>query len=209
MIRLVSFDLDGTLIPGTTTSLLLAKKLGHFNQALKLEEQLRLGLINSTKVADETALLLRGVPLNDVRGVYESAPRISNVGEVVDALHEAGATVILGSITWSFFVRMFADQYGFDDYCGTAMEIVDGRLSGVIEAYCTEIDKLKFFLETRDRLGVASEESVAVGDSKSDHPIFRSAGISVALNADQETRSIADLSIDTGDLSDVLRLLPI
>jgi phosphoserine phosphatase len=97
----------------------------------------------------------------------------------------------------------FAD-FGFDSYCGTSVKIRNDTLSGEIESYCTERDKLQFFINICQNLNISKSDTIAIGDSKSDHPIFRDAGKSVALNADIETRKLATYSINTQNLLDIL-----
>jgi len=101
-------------------------------------------------------------------------------------------------------VRPFAIKYGFDSYCGTEMKIRNNVLTGELENVCTEKDKLQFFLDTCRSYNVPETETIAIGDSRSDHPIFREAGRSIALNADVETKKLATYSVDTDNLLDVL-----
>ena len=84
------------------------------------------------------------------------------------------------------------------------MTMRDGVLTGEIESYCTAQDKLRFFLNTCASFGILVSDTVAIGDSKSDHPVFQMAGKSIALNADEETKKIATHSIDTDNLLDIL-----
>ena len=170
--RLVLFDLDGTLMPGTSTTLYLAEQLGHLDQVTRLEEEYRAGQIDNTKVAIETGALLGGVLLSDIEELFRKAPNIRNIGETVSHLQRNGFAVVLGSITWSFFVRLFALEFGFDGYCGTDMDQRDGALTGRVTNVCTERDKLSFFLDRRDKLGIPNDRTVAVGDSRSDHLVF-------------------------------------
>jgi phosphoserine phosphatase len=47
----------------------------------------------------------------------------------------------------------------------------------------------------------------AVGDSRSDVPLFERVGMSIALNATPDARAAATHALDTEDLRDVLALL--
>ena len=204
MVSLVCFDLDGTLIPGTSTSLFLAEKLGHGQNAMALEQRYRNNEINNLQIADGSAGFFQGVTLATINQYYRAVPKIQNIGAVVDWLHERQIAVILASITWSFFVEMFASEFGFDSFCGTEMEIDDGVLAGKVKNYCTEFDKLEFFLKACEAKGISPEDALAVGDSRSDHPVFRASGASVALNADRRTQMLATHSLITDDLLDLL-----
>ena len=204
--RLVMFDLDGTLMPGTSTTLYLAEQLGHGNQVARLEQEYRTGKIDNTAIAIQTSSLFEGVPLSDIEALFRKAPKIANIEETITHLRQDKCIVVLGSITWSFFVKLFADEYGFDGYCGTYMASSEGKLTGQVVSVCTEHDKLSFFLAWRDFLGIPSDQTAAIGDSRSDHLVFQQAGLAVALNADAATRQLATVSLDTNDLMDVARL---
>lgn len=204
---LVSIDLDGTLIPGASTVQLLAHALGHEAQAEEAEKAYQDGTWDNIRLADELGKYLTGIPLSTIRRVYEQAPRIGGIYETIDALHRKGAHVLLASVTWKFFVEMFAEEYGFDDCCGTPMVINDGVLTGRVVSYFTEFDKAEYFTRTLRTLGLAAARSVAVGDSRSDREVFKAAGVSIAINADRTTRSLADHAIETTDLRDILSLV--
>jgi phosphoserine phosphatase len=158
-------------------------------------------------VAQLTARQFQGVSLDEINRLYARIPRIANIKATIDTLKERGVVVVLASITWRFFVEIFAKDYGFDSCCGTGMKIKDDILTGEIANYCTEQDKLQFFLAACRSRGIALSETIAIGDSRSDHPIFREAGKSIALNADENTKKIATYSLDTGNLLDVLPLI--
>ena len=204
---LVSIDLDGTLIPGSSTARVLAHALGHEPQAEEAYRAFQDGALDSSRLADELGKYLAGIPLSTIRRVYEQTPRIGGIHETVDALHHRGAHVVLASVTWKFFVEMFAGEYGFDDCCGTPMVINDGVLTGRVASYFTEFDKAEYFTRSLGRLGLTGKQSVAVGDSWSDREVFKVAGKSIAINADRPTRSLADHAIDATDLRDILSLI--
>ncbi len=201
---LVSIDLDGTLIPQTSTVQVLARALGHEPQAEEAERAYQDGTWDNIRLADELGQYLARVSLSTIRSVYERTPRIDGIHETVDALHEKGAYVLLASVTWRFFVEMFAAEYGFDDCCGTPMVVDDGVLTGRVASYFTEFDKAEYFKRSLGQLGLAAEQSIAIGDSRSDRELFKAAGVSIAINADQTTRSLADHAIETTDLRDIL-----
>ena len=207
MIKLACFDLDGTLVTGTTTFNFVAEKLGFLDIVLKYEEDIRLGYLDNREAARGTASLFKGVSTDTINALLADIPRIANIDFVVSELTKRGIMVALASIQWSFLVEPFVAEYGFDSYCGTGMKIRDGILTGEIENYCTALDKQRYFLDFCKSNNIPASDTVAIGDSKSDHLVFQVAGKSIALNADEETRNLATYSIDTNNLSDILPLL--
>jgi len=207
MIRLACFDLDGTLTR-TDTFRFVAEKLGFLDLVLHFEEELKSGRLKDNKqVALDTALKFKDVSLDTVKELLSGIPEISNIGPTVSGLKEQGIVPVLASIQWTFLVEPFAVKYGFNDYYGTVMETTDGVLTGEIKSYCTSEDKLRFFLRTCDSLDFPLRDTVAIGDSRSDHPVFRSAGKTIALNADAETKMMATHFIDTLNMLDILKFL--
>jgi phosphoserine phosphatase len=115
--------------------------------------------------------------------------------------------VLLATITWRFAAEVLQERHGFAAVCGTELTVVDGILGGEVCRYFEEDDKLRFVEEWCAERGIPLADVAAVGDSRSDLPLFRRTGRSVALNATPEARRSATCSIDTEDLRDVLPLL--
>jgi len=200
----VVFDLDGTLLRGTSVSLLSAEWLGRGEVIESLERRFRAGEISNSEVADTSAGWFAGVSPEEVWVALESAPWIDGIEETVSALLAADCRVLLGTVTWRFVAEMVQRRYGFHAVSGTEMEIDDGLLSGRVTRYFDEFDKLRFVEEWCRDHGYSLEQAAAVGDSRSDVPLFERAGCAIALNATADAKAAADIAIDTDFLPDVL-----
>ncbi len=203
----VVFDLDGTLLRGTTVSLLLAKWLGRTSEIADLERAFHANEISNSVVADTSAGWLAGRSVNDAWHVLEEGPWIGGMAQTFQALASAGANLLLGTITWSFAAEMLRKRHGFAAVSGTEMYIADGVLSGEVSRHFDEHDKLRFVENWCEQNGYSMGEVAAVGDSRSDVPLFHRAGMSIALNATPNARAVASHALDTENLSDVLDLL--
>jgi phosphoserine phosphatase len=64
--RVICFDLDGTLVRGTSVSRHLAERFGQGEQMAELERRYAAGEISNSVVAEEQARSYRGVPLPQV-----------------------------------------------------------------------------------------------------------------------------------------------
>jgi phosphoserine phosphatase len=203
----VVFDLDGTLLHGTTVSLLLAEWLGQAAEITELERAFHAHEISNRVVADTSAGWLAGKSTAEAWRVLTNGHWIDGMAETFRALDAAGASLLLGTITWSFAAEMLRDRYGFAAVSGTEMQASNGVLSGTVSRYFDEHDKVRFVEEWCAQNRFSMSQVAAIGDSRSDVPLFRRAGMSIALNATPDARAAAAHVLDTEDLRDVLALL--
>ena len=71
-----------------------------------------------------------------------------------------------------------------------------------------EHDKRNFVERYCIARSIPMEHCIAIGDSRSDIPLFGAVGFSIALNATPDARAVATVAIDTDDLADILTLIP-
>ncbi len=205
--HVVVFDLDGTLLRGTTVSLLFAQWVGREGEIAELERAFGAHEISNSVVADTSAGWLSGRSVAETWGVLRDGPWIEGMAETFRALTVARVSLLLGTVTWRFAAEMLRERHGFAAVSGTEMLSVEGVLSGVVSRYFDEHDKLRWVEGWCAQNGYAMSQVAAVGDSRSDLPLFRRVGLSIALNATPDARAAATHVLDTGDLRDVLALL--
>jgi len=203
----VVFDLDGTLLRGTTVSLLLAQWLGQTSAITELERAFHAHEISNSVVADTSAGWLAGKSVAEAWRVLEDGSWIDGMTETFQVLTTAGVSLLLGTITWSFAAEMLRERYGFQAASGTEMQAPDGVLSGVVSRYFDEHDKLRFVEDWCAQNGYSMSQVAAIGDSRSDVPLFQRVGMSIALNATPDAQAVATHVLDTENLRDVLALL--
>jgi phosphoserine phosphatase len=203
----VVFDLDGTLLRGTTVSLLLAQWLGRGEEIAELERAFHAHEISNSVIADTSAAWFEGCHIADVWRVLADGPWIGGMAETLQTLGDAGINLLLGTITLRFAAEMLRERHGFAAVSGTEMAANDGVLSGVVSRYFDEHDKLRFVQDWCAEHGYSMSQVAAVGDSRSDVPLFREVGLSIALNATPDAQATATHRVDTDDLRDLLMLL--
>ncbi len=203
----VAFDLDGTLLRGTSVSMMLAEWLGRTAEIAELERAFHAHEISNSVVADISAGWFAGQHIDDVWRVLAKGPWIAGMAETLQTLTTSGTSILLGTITWSFAAEMLRKPYGFAAVSGTEMQAADGVLSGTVNRYFDEHDKARFVEEWCAQSGYLISQVAAVGDSRSDIPLFRRVGLSIALNATPDAQKAATHVLDTDDLHDVLMLL--
>jgi phosphoserine phosphatase len=204
-IRAVTFDLDGTLIVGTSADAHLGRALGFMEDILEWDRQYVAGAISVKEFAEKDAAHYLGRKKTDMFPILASAPVISGIRETVDRLHAERMLVLLGTVAWAFTAEHFRKEYGFDASSGTvAGEDASGVFNGVIEKHFDEYDKVEWVEDLCRKKNISMNEVAAVGDSRSDIPLFEKVGLAIALNATAKAREAADISLGADDLSVVL-----
>jgi phosphoserine phosphatase len=206
--KAICFDLDGTLLRGTTVSRLLGEHLGYTAEIEDLERRFAAHEISNTVVADSSARHFRGFTRKAMWEVLAGGTWIRGIGETINALRARELRLLLTTVTWSFAGEYLVDRYGFDASSGTRMgEATDGQLLGYVERYCDEFGKLAFVEADAVECGWTLSDYLAIGDSRSDVPLFQRAGFSIALNATAEARRVATVGVDCDDLREILPIV--
>lgn len=206
--RLACFDLDGTLVRGTSVSQHLADQLGQGEQMAELERLYAAGEISNAVVAEAQARSYRGIRLAEIVAKLSTIPCIRGIDPVLLSLRERGIESILGTVAWSFAAEEFRRRHGFAAVSGTEAELRDDVPTGVVKRHFDEWDKVAFVRSHCEANGVELSECIAVGDSRSDVPLFQAVGFSIALNATTQAREAATVALDTEELTDVLDVIP-
>ncbi|MFC8517572.1 HAD family hydrolase [Streptomyces sp. NPDC057257] len=206
MARLHLFDLDGTLLRGTTSPVEISRQLGLEAEAVALDEAISAGLIGPPEYAAEVYALWAHLTEAHVTAAFEGAPWLERIREVWAEIREQGEYCAVVSLSPSFFVERLIG-WGAHAAFGSRFpavpfsEPVDP--AGVLSAAAK--------VEIADRLcaefGVTRADCIAYGDSLSDRDLFGAVPVSVAVNADRHLAGLATHSYMGGDLWDAYELV--
>jgi phosphoserine phosphatase len=202
--------MDGTLVRGTTALAHLGAWIGHEANIDGLEARLARGEISDREVAEDHARFYRGVALADAVEAMSGIASIDDIAIGVEMLRQRSVEVLIATVSWSFAARGLADLWGFSDVCGADLELdqASGVFTGRVARHFAPEDKAAFVAEHCRRLGIAMEQVVAIGDSRSDLPLFQAVGFSVALNATSDARAAASTSVEGPSFLTALRAVP-
>ncbi|MFC8351084.1 HAD family hydrolase [Streptomyces sp. NPDC057280] len=203
----VFFDVDGTLVPGTSSSVFLAGFLGHQEELAKAEDAYASGALDNRQVSELDAAGWAGVFEDQVSGWLDRLPLVSGITETVTWCRRNGLVPMLATLAWSPVGSYLTDRFGFHGFSGPRLETAEGRFTGRVACHFDEYDKRDCALAQARELGLASRSCAAVGDSRSDLPLFASVGLSVAFNASARAREEATVTVDDDDLRGVLPVL--
>lgn len=173
-VRLVAFDLDGTLIHGPTICETLAEPLGKLSRMREFEQ---LRDVAQLRAARQEMLTWYGEPLNALCEQLTDVAIAPGADEAFELLARRGVQTAIVSITWSFAVEWFARRFGAGAWIGT------GAQSGEIQHFWPS-DKPVWLARHAGALGIDMSEVAAVGDSHGDVPMLASVGHPFYVGAD-------------------------
>ena len=137
------------------------------------------------------------------------APCIDDIREGVEQLAARGVDAVLCTVAWSFVAQCVADRFGFTAVSGAVMQVDgDGLLAGRVAQYFEPEDKVAFLRDYCESRDLSMSQVVAIGDGRSDLPMFDAAGFSVGLNASPAARAAASVAVDSHSFLDALRAVP-
>jgi HAD superfamily phosphoserine phosphatase-like hydrolase len=195
-VRLVVFDLDGTLLRGRTICEVVADGLGRSDRMRALEAADSQREIVAAR--EEMATWYRDVEPDHLRSLCLDAELAPGAIEGCELLRDCGMDLAIASITWTFGVEAIADMLDVERCLGTALH-ADGRIDHVFAE-----DKASWIEE----LGVAHDEIAAVGDSTRDLRMLDVVGLPIFVG----TRRIDGLPAGTvhlpaADIRDVAQAI--
>jgi HAD superfamily phosphoserine phosphatase-like hydrolase len=181
-VRLVAFDLDGTLLRGPTICEVLADKFGRLDRMHAIEQLRDIADISAAR--EEMLDWYGDVPLAELCAELERVEIAPGAADAFRMLASRDVPAVIVSVTWAFAVEWFARRFGARAWVGTR---VTG--TGSIDHFWPH-DKPVWLSEYASDLGIKLEEVAAVGDSHGDlpmlsivgHPVFVGAQLPVAIS---------------------------
>ena len=206
MARLHLFDLDGTLLHGSTAPLEISRQLGLEAETVELDQAIAAGRIEPSEFATRVHALWAQLTDAHVAAAFAAAPWLSRIEEVWTAIRERGDYCAVISLSPSFFVERLT-QWGAHAAYGSRFpalpftEPVDP--AGILSAAA----KVRIAGRLCAEFGIRRADCVAYGDSLSDKDLFDAVPVSVAVNADQHLADRATHSYTGRDLWDAYELV--
>ncbi|WP_367322013.1 HAD family hydrolase [Streptomyces sp. HUAS ZL42] len=206
MTRLHLFDLDGTLLYGTTSPVEISRQLGLEEETVALDQAISAGLIGPPEYAEQVYALWSDLTPEHVAAAFEGAPWLTRIREVWAEIRQQGDYCAVVSLSPSFFVQRLLD-WGAHAAHGSRFpaipftEPVDP--AGVLSAAA----KVRIADRLCEEFGVTRADCVAYGDSLSDKDLFGVVPVSVAVNADRHLAGLATHTYAGEDLWDAYELV--
>lgn len=171
-IRLVVFDLDGTLTPVDSLWRYLHQAFGTWDQGKVASRKYRRGEISYTQWAEIDAACWAGMPLSKVDRVIEDIPYRDGAKEVFQELKKREVTTAIVSAGLSLLADRAARDLGADCVFSNELETNDGHLTGRIKVKVAVNNKREIIEQIADQFSLPLRKVALVGDRSFDlsHP---------------------------------------
>ena len=206
LIRLVVFDLDGTLTTVDSLWRYLHEALGTWEHGRVAAQRYRNGEISYRQWAETDASFWAGAPLPKVRRIIRHIPYREGAVEVFRDLKEKGVKIVILSAGLSILAEKAASDLGADLAIANELRTNDGRLTGEIDVKVSVDNKEEIVRQIASTLKVPLREVALVGDRGFD--LANQECLKIAfVPKDEIARREADFVIEDGDLRAILQYL--
>jgi len=206
LIRLVVFDLDGTLTTVDSLWRYLHEALGTWEQGRVAAERYSNGEISYREWAETDARSWAGAPLPRVRKIIDGIPYREGVEEVFKDLKNRGIKIVILSAGLSLFAEKAARDLGADLAIANELQTDDGRLTGKIDVKVAVDNKREIVSQVASTLQIPLREIALVGDREFD--LANEECLKIAfMPKDEMARHEADYVVEDGDLRAILQYL--
>lgn len=207
-LRLVVFDVDGTLTKVASSWQFLHEKLGTWDKDRRYAEQFFQGAITYEDWARLDASLWAGLKFEAVQKIVDSLPYTKGAREVITTLRSGGLKVVLISAGLSLVTERIKREMEVDDSLANDLKVENGFLTGHVEVNVSVDNKDAVLGRMLEKFNLGMDECAAVGDDETQIFLFEKVGLSIAFNPRSwVVEERADVVIKGDDLRRVLPYL--
>jgi phosphoserine phosphatase len=195
------FDMDGTLLRGTSASIELARHAGVSEQVHLLEKLSAAGELSNVEFHRRTHPLWQRLTEEVIDTAFVQAPWIGHLRTVFDDIERRGETAVVVSMSPLFFVERLT-RWGAKRVFASHNPIG----ADFAEAHILEDEDKVHIVERLIGDGFDRDRVVAYGDSYTDLPLFRTGLRTVAVNATPALEKLATARYRGDDLREAYAL---
>jgi phosphoserine phosphatase len=202
-LKLVSFDLDGTILRGRILDYARIPEALH-QKIIEIDDLMYKGKIGYEESLRAEYALFSGMRVDGIAPDPDKLPLINDLEATIQRLRNAGLRTVILTDNPSFAAEPLR-KLGFHDIIASEVETSNGTFTGQMKVLTNKLVGLRDYCK-QHKIELAS--CAHVGDWTNDVAVFRAVGLSVAFNASEESVSKAATYTVNGDsLLDVYRVL--
>ncbi len=196
--KLIAFDLEGTLVKSVSSWVELHKLFGTWDRGKEYAERFFAGEFDYVKWAELDASLWKGHTREEIMEWADSVEYMDGARELIEFLRENGFRIAILSSGLMCLARRIAEELAVDYVF--ANELIfdeEGRVTGKVNPLVDFKSKGQILRELKEEL--KPELTIAVGDGFNDIAMFREADVSIAINphegvkGDYEVKSLHEV----------------
>lgn len=193
------FDMDGTLLRGTSAPIELSRRIGRLEALQELERGFAGEEITATQFAVAAHAMWGDLTAELVAEIFAGAPWIDGIEDVCADIARRGERSMLITMSPNFFADLLGAR-GIDVIHAAAfpplplVEPIDPA------RILNPTDKVRLTEAERVARDLPLSACVAYGDSMSDLPLFAALENTVAVNADERLERVARAAYRGNDL---------
>ena len=194
--RLFVADMDSTII-GQECIDELADYAGLKDKVARITERAMQGELDFPGALRERVRLLAGLDERELKRCLSERVHVTSGAEtLVQTMRAGGATCLLVSGGFLSFAEPVARTVGFDRVKANRLVFAGGKLSGEVgDPIVDAIAKRDALVQTRDSLGLGTDDVLAIGDGANDKLMIEEAGLGIAFRAKPALIEVADAEL--------------
>lgn len=210
MIRIVFFDMDGTLVEEESSWHVVHRFLGTDHLARRALEKFSRGEMSYEEfVRHDVGLWPKGLPRTFFEGIFSKIRLKPEAIWVFDELRKKGILRVIVTSGLDVLAERVCRILGADECISNNMVFDNrGRFTGVVKVNVDPSRKIDVLNQVCEKYSISPEEAAAVGDTIYDESMFKAVKISILYAKPGGLPPMGHgAKIIVNDLRDIVRLL--
>jgi phosphoserine phosphatase len=204
---LLVMDMDSTAIQIECIDE-IAKLAGVGEQVAEVTERAMRGELDFSASLRQRVGTLKGADANILKQVRDELPLMPGLTSLVSKLQALDWHVAIASGGFTYYAEYLRDKLKLVAIAANELEIRDGKLTGEVLGPVVDAQhKADTLLQLAEQLGIAPQQTVAIGDGANDLKMMQVAGLGIAYHAKPKVYDKAQVSIRHADLLGVFCVL--
>jgi len=183
-----------------------AEELGIGEEVSRITELAMSGKLDFFESLQQRVKLLEGLDYSVVEKISQNLPYMNGAKETILELKNRGYKVVCFSGGFRSATGYAKDILGYDADFSNVLHHKDGKLSGLVGGdMMFNYSKGDMLVRLQNMLGISREDTLVCGDGANDLSMFAHADTRVAFCARDILKKEANITIETKDLTQILK----